>query len=58
MRHSRKSRRAFSLPDVIPFIVGGAAILVAVPLAILLGGKFPVCRGEKIRGHADGGGIA
>lgn len=36
MRHSRKSRRAFSLPDVLPFIVGGAAILVAVSLAILL----------------------
>ena len=36
MRHSRKSRRTFSLPDILPFIVGGAAIIVAVPLAILL----------------------
>lgn len=47
MKHSRKSRRAFSLPDILPFIVGGAAILVAVPLAILLSAASSRCAEAK-----------
>ena len=36
MEHKRHGRRGLEWTDILPFIVGGADILVAVPLAILL----------------------